>query len=149
MLYAVFVFGDSFDRTCFFARYWYVDNCVIRTALVTDTARDTYVVVDFGLTIRFKVNCVFRTVHVAATSNTTAAEVRDFVVGLYARRASFVHHAHDVFLSAFLACEGFFCIVRKWSVFAHFVAHIETEEWESFVFPYCALFVNTATAVNF
>ena len=84
VLYAIFVFRDSFYRASFFARYRHVDDSVVRTALVTDTARDTYVVVDFSLSVRFEVNCVFRAVHVAATSYATTAEVRDFVVGLYA-----------------------------------------------------------------
>ena len=121
VLNAEFVFRDSFYRASFFARYWHVDDSVVRTALVTDTARDTNIVVDFGLTVRFEVNSVFRAVHITATSHTTATEVRDFVVSLNARRASFVHHAHDVLFSAFLASEGFFSIVRKRSVFAHFV----------------------------
>jgi hypothetical protein len=149
MLYSVFILGDCFYRASFFARHWHVDDSVVRTALVTDTARDTNIVVDFGLSVRFEVDSVFRAVHITATSNATTAEVRDFVVSLNARRASFVHHAHDVLFSAFLASKSFFSIVREWSVFAHFVRHIEAEERESFVFPHCAFFVNTATATNF
>ena len=116
---------------------------------MADTTRDTYVVIDFCLTIRFEMNSVFRAVHVTATSNATTAKVRDFVVSLNARRTSFVHYAHDILFSAFLACKSFFSIVRKRSVFAHFVRHIETEERESFVFPHCAFFVNTATTASF
>ena len=112
MLDVVFIFADGFYWTCFFARYGDVYDSVVRTALVAESAADTFIVVDRCLSgLAVEVDGSFRAVHVAAACHTSAAEVTYFVVYLYTGRACLVDNAENVFLdftTAFQCLSGIF-----------------------------------------
>lgn len=85
MLYVVFVLADSLYRTCFLAWYRNIYDSMIRTALMTDTAAYTSVVVNTCLTcFLVEMYSTFRAVHVAASCHTTSTQVTYFIVYLNA-----------------------------------------------------------------
>ena len=86
VLYAVFIFADSFYRTRLFTRYGNIYNSVIRTTLVTNTATDTCVMVNHCLTVFLETYRIFRAVHVTTTCHASATKVGYFIIDLLHRK---------------------------------------------------------------
>ena len=126
MLHAIFVFTDSLDGTHLFARNRDINNRVIRTALVTFPAADASIVVNLRLAVFFEVDSVFRAIHVTAPRYASTAQVRNFIVHLYARRTGLVYHAHQVFFPILPALQGLLGIGRKRRKFVLFVVHVKS-----------------------
>ena len=141
VLYAVFIFADSFYRTRLFTRYGNIYNSVIRTTLVTNTATDTCVMVNHCLTVFLETYRIFRAVHVTTTCHASATKVGYFIIDLYTGRTGLVDDAHNIFLVRFGAAQCQSRIFGKRGNFVVFVCHIQSHQRKSLVPPHCAFFM--------
>ena len=130
VLYPLLILADGFHGTSFLARYRNVNDGMIRTTLMADTATDTFIMVNPCLAALLDMHCLLGTIHLATACRTSAAEVRNLVVNLHTCRTSFVNHTHDVVFRPAIfrsvQCTG--SVLRQGGQLIRLVLHIESQK---------------------
>ena len=149
MFHSVLVLADRLHRANFLARDRDIHDGMIGTVLVTFAATDAGIMVDLRLPVLFETDRIFRAVHIAASSHTSTAKVRNLIVHLHTGRTGFIHHAHQVLFLVFRTQQCLFGVFRQRCQFVDLILHIESEQRQCLVFPHSPLLVHTATADDF
>lgn len=97
MFRTVRLFGDGLDGARLFARDGRIDDGVVGTYLLTESAAHAVLLRD-GRLAALERDGAFGTVHHARTGFAAAAHVGDEVLRLHAGVARFVHHGEDILL---------------------------------------------------
>ena len=93
---AFFIFVNGIYRTGILAGDRGVDDSVIGTYFLTESATDTDIRADVGFA-SLKGYSSFRTIHDTGTALTSPAKVRYGILGLYTCAASFMYDRKDIF----------------------------------------------------
>ena len=98
MFDSILILTNCFARANFFTRYWYIDNRMIWTILITFSTANTSVMVDLGFPVFLEMNSIFRTIHVTTSRYATTAQISYFIIDRNTRRTSLIYHTHQIFL---------------------------------------------------
>src|SRR5699024_3919145 len=129
---AVRLFGNGFHGTRFFAGYGRVDNRVVRTYLLAESAAHAVLLRNRRLAALER-DGALGAVHHARPGFAAAAHVGDEILRLHTGVAGFVYHGQDVFLHILVVQRLLRIVGERYQVNILLVADVESEDGYDFV----------------